>query len=182
MTAADVESLREIDATVQSSRYLHVDQSGEGFAVAWKVEERALRETRAESNAVSDDVAFTYKQVAGGIEDGAAVVTERDGQILAALVAVPVVERKVMKLIDVRVDYDYRREGMGTAMWYAVLQVARDGEMRAVMAETTSDNVLAASFLQKVGFKLGGVDTLRQTNHDLVKERATLVWYYVLER
>lgn len=181
MTAADVEALGEIDATVQSSRYLHVAQTGEGFAMSWKVEERELREPRAETNRLSEDGLFLYRQVAGGIEDGVAVVTEREGQVLASLLAVPVVERKVMRLVDVRVDYDYRREGFGTAMWYTAMQVAREGGMRAVLAELTSDNLLGASFLRKLGFRLGGVDTLRMTNHDLVKERATLVWYFPLE-
>jgi N-acetylglutamate synthase-like GNAT family acetyltransferase len=181
MTAADLELLSEIDATVQSTKYLHVEQSGEGLSVGWRVEERALREGRAASNAVNEDLAFSYKQVASGIEDGVAAVTDRDGLLLAALLAIPRPERKVMQLLDLRVDFDIRREGLGTGLWYMALQVARQAEMRAVMAETTSENVLAASFLVKQGFKLAGVDTMRHSNHDLVKERATLVWYLAFD-
>jgi ribosomal protein S18 acetylase RimI-like enzyme len=70
---------------------------------------------------------------------------------------------------------------MGTALMYQVLQHAREKEMRAVVAETRSDNVVGAMFLVKLGFKLAGLDTQRESNHDLVKERATLVWYAGVE-
>jgi RimJ/RimL family protein N-acetyltransferase len=53
--------------------------------------------------------------------------------------------------------------------------------MRAVAAETTTDNLPANRMMLKCGFEIGGIDTLRKSNHDLVKERATLFWYLPLE-
>lgn len=176
----DLDRLRDIDATADLARYLHVDQSpadADELSVSWSVRERPLRERRSEPNTLSDDVLFTARQVASGIEDGVAVVTEYDGQLLAFMLATPDPAFGLLRLHDLRVDYDYRRQGIGTALAYQLLQIARETEVRAVAAETRSDNLPAARFLAKLGFKLSGVDTARHSNHDLVKERATLVWY-----
>lgn len=182
LTTADVDLLRDIDATMEITRYLHVDQSGEGLRMGWRMDERPMREKRTESNALTEDTLFLARQIAGGIEDGLGLVTEYDDQLVALALAMPDVDRQVLRLMDVRVDFDFRRQGMGTALGYMVMQHARDKELRAVMAETLTDNVLAASFLLKAGFKPAGVDTLRQTNHDLVKERATVLWYATIEK
>jgi len=34
---------------------------------------------------------------------------------------------------------------------------------------------------EKLDFELSGIDLRRHTNHDLVKERATLFWYATLD-
>ena len=39
-TAQDLDRLIEIDGTIESTRYLFVDRSGEGLAMAWRLEER----------------------------------------------------------------------------------------------------------------------------------------------
>ena len=48
-------------------------------------------------------------------------------------------------------------------------------------AETLTDNLPAAKLLSKCGFDLAGVDTQRRSNHDLVKEAASLLWYVALD-
>lgn len=179
LTVSDLDLLRDIDGTVESTRYLHVEQSGEGFARGWRIEERPLRERRIESNAMSEETLFTARQVASGHEEGLALVADYDGNLLAFLLAQPDPAHRVLRLLDLRVDHDYRRQGMGTALGYMLSQHARDKDLRAVSAETLSDNLTSAHFLSKLGFHLSGLDTCRQSNHDLVKERATLIWYQV---
>ena len=46
-------------------------------------------------------------------------------------------------------------------MMYQVIATAREQELRAVAAETTTDNVPAARFLLKCGFDLAGLDARR---------------------
>lgn len=149
--------------------------------MAWRVEERPLRSPQPHPGTLTEELLFTARQIATGHEEGLALVTEYDGNLLALAVATPDLEHGVLRLIDVRVDYDYRRQGMGTALGYMISQHARERQLRAVAAETTSDNLLAARYLTKLGFQLAGLDTRRNTNHDLVKERATLLWYAEVE-
>jgi len=53
--------------------------------------------------------------------------------------------------------------------------------LRAVAVESRSNNHPAAALFAKCGFELSGIDTRRWSNHDLVKEAATLLWYATLD-
>ena len=64
---ADLDRLIDIDGTIESSSYLHVDSSGEGLAMSWKLEERPLREKRMERNTPTDDMVFMMKQLVTGV-------------------------------------------------------------------------------------------------------------------
>ena len=178
---ADLNDLAEIDGTVESSEYLHLDRSGEGLSVIWKLTERQLREKRVERNRLADDTAFVLKQVATGADEGLALVADHDGQKVALLLAQPQPQFGTLRLIDLRVDFDFRREGLGTALLFQAIHHARGLELRAVTAESRTDNVPAARLLSKCGFDLTGLDTQRYSNHDLVKEVATLTWYASLD-
>jgi ribosomal protein S18 acetylase RimI-like enzyme len=60
---------------------------------------------------------------------------------------------------------------------FQVIQAAKDAELRAVFAETRTSNVPAGKLLQKLSFEVAGIDTHRHSNHDMVKEVATVFWY-----
>ncbi|HTL29055.1 MAG TPA: GNAT family N-acetyltransferase [Tepidisphaeraceae bacterium] len=179
--SSDLDLLMDIDGTVESTQYLHLEQTGEGFKTSWALEERPLRSKLIESNALGDDLRFTLKQVLSGADDGVVMVVEHDEQITALALAKPEHEHGTMRLLDVRVDYDLRRQGLGMALVYQIIQKAREAELRAVTAETRTNNFPANQLLLKCGFDLGGVDTRRHTNHDMVKEAATLLWYAALD-
>ena len=183
VTQADLAGLQEIDGTVESSRYLHLDYAAgeEGLTFAWRLEERPARQKLIEPNRLDDEAAFTLKSVVSGAEEGLALLIEHDDQPVAMLLARPDPAAGTLRLIDVRVDYDYRRQGMGTALVYALIQHAREQELRAVAAETLSNNLPAGALLAKCGFQLSGVDTRRRSNHDVVKEAVTLFWYVALD-
>ena len=178
---ADLDGLDEIDGTIESSQYLHVERGGEGLALHWKLEERPLREKRIERNRPSHELHFDLKQILSGIEEGLALVAEHENAIVALMLGQPQPQYATMKLLDVRVDYDQRRQGLATAMIYQLISEARNRELRAVFAECTTDNLPACRLLSKLGFDLAGLDTQRYTNHDLVKESATLLWYAALD-
>ena len=90
-------------------------------------------------------------------------------------------EYGTIRVHDLRVDFDQRRQGLATAMMYQVIATAREQGLRAVTAESTTDNLPAAQFLLKCGFDLTGLDARRFSNHDLVKESVTLHWYAALD-
>ncbi len=186
VTLQDLPGLQEIDGTVESTRYLHLDYADapaeDGtITFAWRLEERAARQKLIEPNRLDDDATFTLKSVVSGAEDGAALMIEHDGEPVAMLLARPDPAAGTIRLLDLRVDYAYRRQGMGTALVYALIQQAREQEFRAVAAETLSNNLPAGALLTKCGFQLSGVDTRRRSNHDVVKEAVTLFWYAALD-
>jgi ribosomal protein S18 acetylase RimI-like enzyme len=177
----DLERLIDLDGTIEAAEYLHVERAGEGLAMSWRLEERPLREKRVDSNAVDDDRRFAIRQVLGGVEEGTALVAEHGDQLVALAVARLDPARQTLDVIDLRVDYDFRRQGLGIAMIYQIINGAREAGLRAVTATTLTNNIVAAKFLSKAGFDLGGVDTHFASNHDLVKEAVALFWYAALD-
>ncbi len=182
VTPRDIEALADIDGTIESTHYLHLDQQtvAEPPAVSWRLEERLARQKMIEPNRLDDDASFIARQIASGAEEGLALLVELEDAPVALLVAKQQPERGTFHIVDLRIDYESRRQGIGTAMFYQVINAARELEFRAVSAETTTGNFVAIQLLRKLGFELSGVDTRRHSNHDVVKESATLFWYLPL--
>jgi ribosomal protein S18 acetylase RimI-like enzyme len=181
VTPADLDLLSEVDGTIDSREYLHVERTGAGLEASWKLQRRPLRERVVRPNPLDDEKTFAVKQIATGADEGLALLAEHDGMPVALVVAQPDAARGVLRLLELRVDFDARRQGLATALVYAVITEARTRELRAVLAETTTDNVPAADLLARSGFELAGLDERRTSNHDLVKEAVTLVWYASLD-
>jgi len=181
MTPADLDAVRDIDATSESSHYLHIDKSGEGLAVSWKMQVRPLREKRVHRHAMDDERAFLMKQIVTGMDEGIAQVAEHDGRPVAAAMGMAAPDRGVFRLLDVRVDFDYRRQGLASALVFQMIQHARDQELRAVAAEASADDFPAMEMLGKLGFEPAGLDTHYRSNHDLVKEAVVLFFYLALK-
>lgn len=173
----DVLTLADIDGTIESTQYLHVDQTGEGLSINWRLEPRPLRSKLIEPNVLTDDGSFLVRQIATGADEGLALAAEHDDSVVALLLATPTHESRTYRLADLRVDYDVRREGLATAMLFQLIQHAREQDFRAVLAETATNNFPGTQLLLKCGFDLAGLDTRRRSNHDMVKEAATLIWY-----
>ncbi|HEY7088914.1 MAG TPA: GNAT family N-acetyltransferase [Tepidisphaeraceae bacterium] len=178
---ADLEFVADIDGTIESSDYLHVERSGEGLSIGWKLESRPLRSKLIAPNPMTDEAMLLLKQIVTGADEGIALVAEHEGAPVALALAQPRPEFGSIHLHDLRVDYDHRRQGIATVLVYQVIQQARDTGLRAVSAESRSNNFPAAKLLQKLAFELAGLDTHHHTNHDLVKESATLFWYAALD-
>jgi ribosomal protein S18 acetylase RimI-like enzyme len=179
--AKDLDLLPDIDGTVESTRYLHLEQSGEGLAATWRLEERPLRQKLIDPNRLADEATFLLKQIVSGADEGLVLVAEHDDAPVAVLVAHRRPERQTLHLVDLRIDYEQRRQGIATAMMYQLIAAAREMSVRAVSAETRTNNVPANQLLAKCGFELSGVDTRHDSNHDVVKEAATLFWYAPLD-
>lgn len=176
-TPADLIHLTEIDGTVESLEYLHLERSGEGLSSSWALQPRPLRSKLIQPNPMDDERRFALKQIITGADEGVALVAEHEEMPVGLVVAQPDPSHGTLKLMDLRVDYDLRREGIATVLVYQVLQHAKDQEFRAVVAETRTSNFPMNSLLQKLMFEISGVDTHRHSNHDMVKESATLFWY-----
>jgi ribosomal protein S18 acetylase RimI-like enzyme len=181
-TPADTDAVLEIDGTVESHRYLHVEQAGEGLDVRWSVQDRPLRERLIQPRPMDDEQRFAFRQFVNGIEDdGVATVAVHDGSVVGLLMARADGVAGVLRVLDLRVDFEQRREGLATGMLYAAVAAARAGGLRAIAADVPANNGPAAALLAKLGFTLAGLDTQRWSTHDLVKETVTLFWYLALD-
>lgn len=179
--ADDVDSLLEIDGVIDSSNYLRVERAGEGLGISWRLDERPLRTRLIERNAMDDEVRFGLRQIISGADEGLALLAEHEGRVVASLVALIQPSAGLLRLLDLRVDFDQRRQGLATVLLYRLIQEARDRGLRAVMAQTRTNNLPAAKLLLKTGFDIAGLDAQFHSNHDLVKEAVTLFWYAALD-
>jgi ribosomal protein S18 acetylase RimI-like enzyme len=180
-TAGDVQLLGEIDATIESMQYLHVDRVGEGLSRSWRLQPRPLREKLIAGGAMDEEGLFLFRQIATGADEGLALVAEHEGAIVALLLAQANAVQQILRVNDIRVDYDYRRQGLATALVFAAINHARQMQLRAVAAESLTNNHPAAELFVKSGFEIAGIDDHRRSNHDLVKEAVTLFWYVSLD-
>ena len=180
MTPDDLPALADIDATGESAEYLHIDRTGEGLSISWKMQVRPLREKRTHRHPLDDDTRFTIKQIATGIQEGLALVAEHDGQTVASIVSVPDAQSQTLRLLDLRVDFDFRRQGLASAMLFQLIGQAREMNLRAVMTQCPADDFPALQLLSKLNFEPTGLDTHYRSNHDLVKESVVLFFYLVL--
>lgn len=180
-TTSDLDSLGEIDGTIESAAYLHLEHAGEGLNKSWRLDERPLRQKLIDANRLDDESYFAAKQIISGIDEGIACVAEHDDALVALLIAQPRPTQQTLHIVDLRIDYDHRRQGLGSALVFQMIQQARDRELRAVSIETLTNNIPVSNLLTKCGFELAGVDMYRRSNHDIVKEAATLFWYAALD-
>ena len=167
MTPDDLDDLAEIDAAYDVERVLDVERDGDDadpLLTPWRPGWRELDEPRVVANRVEGDVEFAYRQVARGIEEGVALRLDADGLPVAAAVAVLDPAAGVLRLIDLRVDYDARREGYGTTTLYAVVAAAREREdVAAVVAEVGGEAAAMLGLLVKSGFAVVGLDAAGPT-------------------
>jgi len=148
VTVNDLSLLPEIDGTAESTHYSHLNRAVDESSITWRLERRLLRDRLIDANRLTDDLAFNYKQIAAGIEDGLALCIEINDSPMASLVAQSRAEFRTLHLID----------------------------LRALTAETPTHNDPAIQLLRKLAFEPAGLDAFRFSNHDLVKEKATLLW------
>lgn len=177
----DLDGVREIDTTVESAQYLHIERKGEDLSISWNLSPRPLREKRTHRSALDDEQALALKQIASNLEEGIALVAEHEGAPVAAAAARHDPAAAVLRLLDLRVDFDFRRQGLASALLFQIVQEARRLEARAVVANANADNFPALQFLAKLGFEPTGLDTHLRSNHDLVKESVVLFWYLTLD-
>jgi ribosomal protein S18 acetylase RimI-like enzyme len=178
---SDLDRLNDIDGTVDSAHYLHLERQGEGVEISFVFQQRPLRQRVIQRNVLDDDLRFAIKQIVMGIEEGVALVAEHEGDLIALGAAQVQPAGRTLDLLDLRVDFDFRRQGIGSALLFQLISDAKERKLRALTVRNQANNQPAHQFLAKTGFDLAGLDTHYASNHDLVKEQVTLFWYATLE-
>lgn len=66
---------------------------------------------------------------------------------------------KFMYLYDLKVNRDYRRQGVSTMLIKKAVEIAKDSGYRGLYTQGQDNNLSACLFYLKAGFHIGGLDT-----------------------
>ena len=97
-----------------------------------------------------------------------------NGQLIAVIETVVEGWSNRLRVTELWVDDDYRREGIGTALMDLAMQRARDEKRRVLMLETQSRNEAAIAFYLSYGFTLIGFDACAYQNNDLYRKEVRM--------
>ena len=77
---------------------------------------------------------------------------------------------------DIAVLQSHRKNGIGTKLVEKAIEWAKSKNLLGLMLETQDNNLSACRFYNKLGFKIGAVDTMLYANFDNADEKAVF-WY-----
>jgi ribosomal protein S18 acetylase RimI-like enzyme len=105
------------------------------------------------------------------------LVVEEGQRLIAFLDAEVETWRGVLKVWNLLVDEEHRRQGIGTNLMDKAEEFATHNQCRAISVEVQTTNWPALSFYSKMGFHICGVDDHFYTNHDLERKEVALFLY-----
>lgn len=169
--------LQEIRADYVSDRYLRVIKTGDGLQVGF-----ALRIEELEQPFRSQGISIVRQRdkdlVRSRIgEHALQLVVEENGWLVGLLDAEVESWRRVLKVWNLLVDEEYRRQGIGTTLMGRAQEFARETDCRAISAETQTTNWPALNFYLKMGFQICAVDDHFYTNRDVQRNEVALFLY-----
>ncbi len=84
-----------------------------------------------------------------------------------------------LRVLNIWVDRDYRRHGLGRLLMDHAKAIARAQHRRAVILETQSCNEPAIAFYLAQGFQVAGFDACAYSNDDVAKGEVRLEMAYI---
>lgn len=98
-----------------------------------------------------------------------------DGKQLVAVIEVEREHRrKRLRITNISVDKDYRRNNLGTLLMDKAKSIAMTEHFRAIILETQTFNTKAIEFYLSQGFTLGGFDSSCYSNEDIEKNEVRI--------
>ena len=95
------------------------------------------------------------------------LVAEVDGEIRGYVDLITPQWQRSGWVLNLAVDTQYRRRGIGTSLVRHARQWAWDRDLRTLFAETTTKNYPALSFFKKLGFQFCGFNDHYYENQDI---------------
>jgi ribosomal protein S18 acetylase RimI-like enzyme len=179
LTAAHLPRLKEIKAEYVSDRYLRVVRaSGEGALATGYTFQADEVHPPFRSQGLSILRAEDRDEISARMDGrNLQVVVELDGRLIALLDAEVETWRGVLKVWNLLVDEQHRRQRIGTELMHRAGQFAIKNRCRAISVEAQATNWPALSFYTKMGFRVCGVDDHFYTNRDLERKEVALFLY-----
>jgi GNAT superfamily N-acetyltransferase len=94
-------------------------------------------------------------------------VAELDGEVRGYVDLVAQPWQRMVRVVNLGVDHDYRRRGIGTALMRRAREWTVEQGARALLAEMTTKNYPAISFYRKLGFQFCGFNDHYYPNQDI---------------
>ncbi len=169
--------LSEIKADYISETYLRVTKGGDGLEVGFTLQIEPLDEPfRSQGYGIvreRDREEIRKRMDAQALQ----LVVEDNARLIGFLDAEIESWRKVVKIWDILVDEDHRRQGIGTELMRRAREFATKNSCRALVVETQTTNWPALNFYLKMGFRICGVDDHFYTNRDPDRKEVALFLY-----
>jgi ribosomal protein S18 acetylase RimI-like enzyme len=175
---AHLPRLREIRAEYISDKYVGVVHArGDGFEAAIQ-----LRTAELEKPFRSQGLSIVRQKDVDEIrnrmgQQSLQLVAHEDGRLVAFLDAEVEAWRRVLKVWNLLVDEQHRRQGIGTTLLQRATEFATANNCRAISVEAQATNWPALCFYRGLGFQVCGVDDHFYTNRDLERKEVALFLY-----
>jgi ribosomal protein S18 acetylase RimI-like enzyme len=170
--------LPEIRAEYVSDRYLCLISAGDGDTeVQFALHAEALDEL-FHSQGLSILREKDRDEIRGRMGSQALqLVVENNSRLIALLDAEVEAWRRVLKVWNLLVDEEYRRQSIGTKLMQQATEFATKSNCRAISVEAQATNWPALCFYTKLGFQICGMDHHFYTNRDLERKEVALFLY-----
>jgi ribosomal protein S18 acetylase RimI-like enzyme len=178
LSADDAALLSQIRAEYVSDRCLCLTCAGDGdTAVQFALQAEALDEP-FHSQGLSIVREKDKDEIRSRMDQQALqLVVEENGRLIALLDAEVERWRRALKVWNLLVDEQSRRQGIGTRLMQQAIEFATKSNCRAVSVEAQATNWPALCFYTKLGFQICGVDHHFYTNRDLERKEVALFLY-----
>jgi streptothricin acetyltransferase len=182
LTESDVPNLTQIRPTYTSPTILVVEQKGTGINTGWQLVERSLPQPFDKGSLYDfgEYERHTIRERLNRPDDTYQRVAEHNGRLVGLLEVEIQDWNDTAVLMNLMIDLDYRRQGLGQRLWFRCLDFARKAEVRAIMIETQNTNLAACKFYERMGCELVGINSAFYTNNGYETEVA-LFWAYFLK-
>lgn len=107
-------------------------------------------------------------------------ITKGD-QLLAVIECYPESWCNRLRISELFVSRELRRQGIGTQLMNVVKDEARKNKYRAIVLETQTCNVVAIDFYRSQGFVFNGVDCTNYSNDDIQRKEVRLELAYLFD-
>jgi ribosomal protein S18 acetylase RimI-like enzyme len=177
LTVDHIRRLGDIRADYISERYIRLSKTGEGGEIGFSLRAKSLLES-FQSQGLSivrqrDREEILSRMGAKSVQ----LVAEEKGRLIALLDAQVESWRRVLKIQNLLVDRDHRRQGIGTELLRRAIEFAEEKRCRAISLEAQATNWPALNFYLSAGFQVCGVDDHHYTNRDLDRKEVALFLY-----
>lgn len=181
MIEADLPRLAEIRPGFTSDTVLHVEKTGSGLSVGWRLEERPLPRPYDKGRFYDfdeEEIGHIRRRFEAG--DGFHRVVEWKGRLAGVLDVEPQHWNNTALVWNIMLDKAVRGQGLGRALFEAAAEWARTQRFRALEFETQTNNVPACRFYVRMGCALSGLRDTYYTNRDIQRNEVAIFWTYRL--
>ena len=169
--------LADIRADYISEMCIRVSRTGESGEIGFSLNTESLREPfRSQGLSIvrqRDREEILSRMGAKSLQ----LVAQDNGRLVALLDAAVESWRRVLKVWNILVDQDCRRQGIGTELLRRASEFAEEKRCRAISLEAQATNWPALNFYLSAGFQVCGVDDHHYTNRDLERKEVALFLY-----